>query len=70
MKDHFEIIKGYINELNYTITSEHKQEGVLMIQNESEGIKNLILGIAAPILIIEQYMFKISQPSEMVLSRI
>ena len=34
-----------------------------MISKESEGIKNLILGIATPILIIEQHIFNIKNPS-------
>ena len=70
MRDHFELIKSYINELNYSISAENKQEGVLMIQNESEGVNNLILGIASPILIIEQYLFKLNQTSESVLIRL
>jgi hypothetical protein len=51
-------------ELNYNITHEDSKEGVLIIQNEDEGINNLILGIADPILIIEQYIFKITKPDE------
>ncbi len=64
MKNNFEIIKNYVTELNYTITHENKNEGIIMIQKESEGIKNLIIGVADPILIIEQYIFKINNPSE------
>ena len=35
-----------------------------MIQNQNEGINNLIIGIANPILIIEQYIFEITNPNE------
>ncbi len=70
MKDHYEIIKGYLNQLDYDISSENKAEGIIMIQKESEGIKNLILGIAEPILIMEQYIFKINHSSEAVLRKI
>ena len=64
MKKHFETIKNYLIELNFSITHEDKESGIIMIQKESEGIKNLILGVANPILIIEQYIFKINTPSE------
>jgi hypothetical protein len=64
MKNNFEIIRNYVTELNYTITHENSDEGIIMIQKESEGIKNLIIGVADPILIMEQYIFKISNPSE------
>jgi len=63
MKDHFDIIKNYLIELNFSITHENKADGILMIEKESEGIKNLILGVANPILIIEQYIFKINDNS-------
>jgi len=64
MENHFDIIKNYLIELNYSITYENKKDGVLMVQKESDGIKNLILGVADPILIMEQYIFKINNPSE------
>ncbi|MFC2109547.1 molecular chaperone Tir [Bacteroidota bacterium] len=64
MKKQFNIIKNYLLELNYNITHEDEKEGILMIQNRNEGINNLIIGIASPILIIEQYIFKIPKPSE------
>jgi len=64
MKNHFDLIKNYLIELNYSITYENKSDGVLMVQKESDGIKNLILGVADPILILEQYIFKINHASE------
>ncbi len=64
MKNHFDIIKDYLIELNYSITHENKSDGILMVQKESDGIKNLILGVADPILIMEQYIFKINNASE------
>jgi hypothetical protein len=64
MQEKFDTIKNYLIELNYNITHEDSKEGVLIIQNEDEGINNLILGIADPILIIEQYIFKITKPDE------
>jgi hypothetical protein len=63
MKKHFNTIKSYLLELNYNIIHEDKKEGILMINNLDEGINNLIIGVANPILIIEQYIFKINEPS-------
>ena len=60
MKNHFQTVKNYLLELNYSITHENDSEGIIVIQNENEGINNLILGVADPILIIEQYLFKIA----------
>jgi len=70
MKNHFDIIKNYLIELNYSITHENKSNGILMVQKESDGIKNLILGVADPILIMEQYIFKINNSSEGILKQL
>jgi hypothetical protein len=70
MKEQFKIIKNYLIELNYNITHENEEEGVLMIQNHEKGINNLILGIASPILIMEQYIFKISTPNETIFQQL
>ncbi|MEP5339182.1 MAG: molecular chaperone Tir [Algibacter sp.] len=64
MKEQFNTIKNYLLELNYNITHEDEKEGILMIENQNEGINNLIIGIANPILIIEQYIFKITNSDE------
>ncbi|WP_196895618.1 YbjN domain-containing protein [Aureivirga marina] len=63
MKDHFEIIKSYLLELDFDITYENQEEGIITIAKEEEGIANLIVGVAAPILILEQFIFEINNPS-------
>ena len=70
MKEQFKTIKNYLIELNYNITHEDEDEGVLIIQDHDKGINNLILGIASPILIIEQYIFKISNPKKAVFQQL
>ncbi len=64
MKNHFQITKNFLLELNFNITFENEEEGIIMVQKESFGIKNLILGVAPPILIMEQYIFRINNQSE------
>lgn len=70
MQNHFDTIKNYLIELNYSISHEDKEDGIIMIQNQSEGINNMILGIADPILIIEQYIFKINTPNQDILKQL
>jgi hypothetical protein len=70
MREPFKTIKNYLIELNYNITHEDEDEGVIIIQDHDKGINNLILGIASPILIIEQYIFKISNPNKVVLQQL
>jgi len=63
MDKYFQKVKDYILELGYTISHEEKEEGVLIISNESEGISNLVLGCAPPILIMEQLILELKSES-------
>jgi len=64
MNDHYQLVKDYVLELNFNIIHENKSDNVIMISRENEGIKNLILGIASPILIMEQHIFNIKNKNE------
>lgn len=64
MKNHFTITRDFLLELNFNITTENTADGIMVVQKENSGIKNLILGIAPPILIIEQFIFSINNQSE------
>ena len=64
MKNHFNITRDFLLELNFNITRENAEDGLLVIQKENSGIRNLIVGVAPPILIMEQYIFKINNQSE------
>ncbi|WP_298541726.1 molecular chaperone Tir [uncultured Aquimarina sp.] len=66
MQDHFQRVKDYLLKLNFNIIHENKKDGIIMISKENEGIKNLILGVALPILIIEQHIFNIKNKNELV----
>jgi hypothetical protein len=63
-------IKNYLMQLDFNIVFENSQEGILMVSKESEGIKNLILGIAPPMVIMEQYIFKIKNKNEDVFKKL
>lgn len=54
---HFEIIEDFALRLNCRILYKSEQHGILKIDNPSDGIHNLILGVAPPILIMEQFLF-------------
>ncbi|WP_299894900.1 molecular chaperone Tir [uncultured Aquimarina sp.] len=66
MQDHFQLVKEYLLTLNFNIIHENNGDGIIMISKENEGIKNLILGVAPPILIIEQHIFNIKNKNELV----
>lgn len=66
MQNYFQVTRDFLLQLNLDITFENEEEGILVIQKENAGFKNLILGVAPPILIMEQFLFRISNHSEMV----
>lgn len=57
---YFSKIENYIANIGYKITHKDEKEGVFVIENEDDGIRNLIVGIAHPIVIFEQYLFTIN----------
>ncbi|UNZ00005.1 molecular chaperone Tir [Zhouia spongiae] len=64
MNDHYKTVKNYLIRLDFDILYENVEDGVLMISKEGEGIKNMILGVAAPILIMEQHIFNLPKRNE------
>jgi hypothetical protein len=64
MNQYYNLIKEYLLELDLEISKENPKDGIMVIEKESAGIKNMILGIAPPILIMEQYIFKINNKNE------
>jgi len=63
MKTSFHKVRDYVLDLGYTITHENEADAIIVIQDESEGIKNLLIGCADPILIMEQFLCTISNPT-------
>ncbi|MCE2994388.1 MAG: YbjN domain-containing protein [Cyclobacteriaceae bacterium] len=52
-----ETIEDFALRLDCKILYKDEQSGILKIDNQADGIHNLILGFAPPILIMEQYLF-------------
>ncbi len=64
MNNYFAKVKDYLMDLEYDISYENEEDGVIVVESESNGIKNLVLGVADPLLIIEQFIFEIHNPSQ------
>ncbi|APA65942.1 MAG: molecular chaperone Tir [Maribacter dokdonensis] len=64
MKNHFNITRDYLLELNFNIVKENRADGIMVVEKEDSGIKNLILGVSPPILIMEQFIFSVHNQSE------
>ncbi|NAS31238.1 molecular chaperone Tir [Flavobacteriaceae bacterium R38] len=64
MNNHYKIVKDFLMQLNFNIIHENTNDGIIMISKEQEGIKNLIIGVASPILIMEQHIFNIKSKNQ------
>lgn len=66
MEEHFEKVRGYLMDLDYNIVAQAEAEGILMIEKEDEGINNMVIGCSPPILIMEQQLVELKNPTAQV----
>lgn len=60
MESSFVKVRNYLVELNANIVLENEEDGLLIIKKEEDGISNLVIGCADPLLIMEQYLFDLN----------
>ncbi len=63
MEDYFSKVKNFVLDLGYTITTSIEEDQIIIINDESAGIKNCIISCSDPILIIEQYLLELQSIS-------
>lgn len=62
----FNTVKAYVQALNLSITAEDSAEGLVVVEDEARGIKNLIIDYEDPILIFEQMIMPVpAQPGDL-----
>ncbi|MBR0570544.1 YbjN domain-containing protein [Microvirga sp. STS03] len=59
INNYFLKVKSYLLELDFQIIHEDEQECVFVVEKESLGIKNLVIGCTDPLLIMEQYVLEL-----------
>jgi hypothetical protein len=64
---YFKKIEDFISKLGYSVSYRNERQGIFCIENESDGIKNLIIGVAPPILILEQFIFTLKSEDKEIL---
>lgn len=64
MENYFEKVKGYLLDLEYNIVSEDAEDEVFVIEREDDGIQNMVVACADPILILEQYLFELKKENK------
>ncbi len=67
----FERVKEYLQELGFDFIHEEPDEEIVVIEDEEQGIKHLVIDCESPILILEQFIFNLKKkPSETTLKRL
>ena len=67
----FERVKEYLQELGFDFIHEEPDEEIVVIEDEEQGIKHLVIDCESPILILEQFIFDLKKkPSETTLKRL
>lgn len=64
----FETVREYLLDLEMVITNEDTEAEVFVVEKEDSGIKNLVVACADPIVIIEQHLFDLKNPTTEILS--
>ena len=59
MTEHFERVKGFVIDMGYAIADEDRKEQLVVINDETKGIKNLIIDCEDPIVVLEQVIMTV-----------
>ena len=54
MSENLDLVKGYLLDINLNIVSEDEAEELVVVEDEENGIRNLIIDCEPPIIILEQ----------------
>ncbi|MDL2305266.1 YbjN domain-containing protein [Bacteroides sp. OttesenSCG-928-D19] len=64
---YFKKIESFIAKLGYSVSYQNRENGIFCIEGEDDGIKNLIIGVAPPVIILEQYIFTLKSDDKDIL---
>ncbi len=63
MNENYKKVREYLLNLEITIVSEDNVNGIFVIQKEDDGVMNMVVAVADPILILEQPLFNVKNES-------
>ena len=66
MSEHLDTVKGYLLDLGLTIVSENEAEELVVVDDEDNGIKQMVIDCEPPIVIIEQLIGEVpAEPGDL-----
>ena len=70
MEDKFTLVKEFLNDMEISIVSEDEAEELVIVEDEENGIKNLVIDCEAPIVVLEQVIMKVPAKTEILYKRL
>jgi hypothetical protein len=70
MSDNFEMIKGYLMDLDLNIIDQDEKEELVVVEDEENGIRDLIIDCETPILILEQLIMEVKSDDAVFFKRL
>jgi hypothetical protein len=64
MSENLEKVKAYLDELGFALSSEDAEQELVIIDDEEQGIKNLVIDCEYPILVLEQVIMDVPQGTD------
>ncbi|MGR3292453.1 MAG: YbjN domain-containing protein [Candidatus Scalindua sp.] len=70
MSGNLQKVKDYLEELEFSISSEDAAEELVVIDDEEKGIRNLIIDCEDPVLVLEQVIMDVPQKTDGLFKRL
>lgn len=70
MTENLDLVKGYLLDLDLHIIEENEPEELVVVEDEENGIKNLVIDCEPPIVVLEQLIMEIPARSEQFFKRL
>ena len=64
MSENLQKVKDYLDELEFSISSEDVAEELVVIDDEDKGLKNLIIDCEDPVLVLEQVIMDVPKNTD------
>ncbi len=70
MQNKFELVKQYLYDMDLAIIEEDAEEELVVVDDEENGIKSLIIDCEAPIVVLEQMIMNVPENSPNLFKRL
>ena len=61
MSEHLDRVKGYLLDLDLTIVAENEADTLVVVDDEDNGIKQLVIDCEPPIVVLEQLIAEVPE---------